>query len=507
MIAAALGVLAVACGSGAAQTPLPTGTLTVETTPEPTPLPQMRYETIASPYDVPLGRLVECGYLTVPENRSDPDSRNIRLAVAVVQSDSPNPKPDPIVYLSGGPGGSALKMAPFAFEGMFSPFVAGRDLILFDQRGVGHSEPALDCEESNAAYRKAVEQDIKRQELAAMMTEAIDTCHDRLARRGIDLSAYTSAESAADLNDLRQALGYEQWNLFGISYGTRLALTAMRDYPEGIRSVILDSTYPPQVDLYSELLPNARRAFDEFFGGCRADPVCSTAYPDLETVFFDLVKQLDAQPAALSVWNPATDVTIEAQMNGDLLLGALFQALYSTWTIPYLPATIYEASEGDLEVLTPLLGDLFFTRDFISIEMHYSVQCQEEVPFSSPERVAAAAQAHPRIRAMFDSEATFDICQSWGAVQPDPKENQPVRSDIPTLVLAGEYDPITPPSWGRLAAKNLPRGFFFEFPGVGHGASVSGEPCPLGIALAFLNAPTASPDASCIDGMTGPYFY
>jgi pimeloyl-ACP methyl ester carboxylesterase len=500
-----LAVLAFACKGGSAQpVSVLAPTPTASSTPGPTPPPSERYERIACPYDVPLGRLVECGYLTVPENRSDPESRDIEIAVAVAKSDSPNPRPDPIVYLEGGPGGSILKIAPLIFEGRFSPFVAERDVIMFDQRGVGRSEPALDCPEFNDAYVDAVERDVRRQAFSVLIAAAMVSCHERLAAQEIDLSGYNSAESAADLQDLRLALGYEQWNLYGISYGTRLGLTAMRDYPQGIRSVILDSSYPPQVDLYTEMVPNARRAFNELFEGCRADRACDAAYPDLERVVFDLAARLDAAPADLSVWNPATDKTIDAKMSGDVFLSSLFQALYSTDANAYLPSIVYAAHEGDVEPLTPLLGDLFFIHDSMSNGMYYSVQCHEEAPFSSPENVAAAAQADPSLAHAFD-EPIFAICQDWGLPQPEPKENQPVHSDIPTLVLAGEYDPITPPAWGRTVSDDLPHSFFFEFPNVGHGASVA-DICPLMMTLAFLEDPAVSPDPSCIADMPPPDF-
>ncbi len=441
----------------------------------------------------------------MPENRSDPHSQSIYLAVAVAKSDSPHPRPDPIVYLEGGPGGSILKIAPLVFEGRFSPFVADRDVILFDQRGVGRSKPALDCTEFNDALVDSAKQDVRREALAALVEEAFASCHQRFVNQGIDLSAYNSAESAADLNDLRVALGYEQWNLYGISYGTRLALTVMRDFPQGVRSVILDSSYPPQADLYAELIPNARRAFNELFDGCRNDRRCNAAYPDLEGVVFDLAGQLDARPADLEVWNPATDKRIQAKMNGDLFLASLFQALYSTEASRYLPSIVYAAHGGDLEQLTPLLGDLFFIHDSISDGMYYAVQCREEVPFSSLPQAEAAAQAEPGLRYALETESVFAICRDWGSSQPDPKENQPVQSAIPTLVLAGEYDPITPPAWGRLVAQDLANGYFFEFPAVGHGASVS-DFCPLEMTLAFLENPTVAPDSSCIAQMPPPDF-
>ena len=208
-----------------------------------------------------------CGYLIVPEDRSDPDSQPISLHVAVFTSESEEPAPDPIVYLEGGPGGHALEIVPFIFEDRIAPFLTNRHFIVFDQRVVGYSEPNLDCPELIALTHETLDQQLSVEEQRAGGLSASLACRDRLIGEGVNLKAYTSAENAADLNALRQALGYEEWNLYGISYGTRLALTAMRDHPEGIRSVVLDSAYPLQVDLPTSLLSNADRAFSQLFGG------------------------------------------------------------------------------------------------------------------------------------------------------------------------------------------------------------------------------------------------
>lgn len=506
---AALALLAGACLSTANSTPPepPTATARPPTPTARPPLPpEERYERIACPYEVPAGRMTECGQLTVPENRADPNSRDIVIAVAVAKSNNPDPRPDPIVYLEGGPGASMLETMKLSFDSFFGPFVADRDVVLFDQRGVGESQPALDCPQFKTAILQWMERDVRREQLRSLITASLTGCKRDLEASGADLSGYNSAESAADLNDLRQALGIEEWNLYGISYGTRLALTMMRDYPQGIRSVILDSSYPPQADLYGEMLPNADRAFNALFAGCAADPACNAAYPDLERVFFELVDRLNDTPADLEAYHFAMDKTIPAKMSGDLFINSFFSEMYSTGSIPFLPYVIYTAYNGDTEVLTPLLGDLFFTHESTSTGMHYSVECREEFPFGSEDAYLASLEAYPRIRHGFDATAIIDICELWNVPPADPIENQPVASDIPTLVLAGEYDPITPPHWGEQVAQDLSRSYFFTFPGVGHGVSIT-DVCPLEMTLAFLNDPTVPPESSCIAGMEGPYFF
>ena len=481
----------------AVETSTPIDTATPTESPEEPPYVAV-FERSSCRFRIPAGVKVECGFLVVPENHSKPAGRTIRLHVAIFSTESDNPAPDPIVYLSGGPGQSPLKMAQFAFD-VFTPFLANRDLILLDQRGVGYSEPALDCHELlDLAYQTAQE-DLPLDEIANLTTEAAGVCRDRLLRQAVSLSAYTSAQSASDLNDLRLALGYEEWNLYGVSYGTKLALTTMRDYPDGIRSVVLDSTYPLQVNLYAEVPANATRAFNVFFDSCAADAACSSAYPDLETVFFDLVQELNDTPVnvPIAVVNRFTLERIDsALIDGNRMVEMLFQSLYISEIIPLLPAMIFGVSDGDLELLGFIAEGYISGIEFSSEGMYFSVQCGEEVPFGSPEEGAAAGEVYPQVQDWVDSDPFSTICLSWGAGKADPIENEPVVSDIRTLILAGEFDPITPPAWGELVAESLSNSFYFEFPDVGHGVSRSG-PCALGITLGFFDDPTIEPDGDC----------
>jgi len=472
-------------------------------TPTPMESPEERpsvavFKSAICRFTVPSRWKVDCGDLIVPEIHSQPEGRTIRLHVAILRTESDNPAPDPIVYLEGGPGGSSLDGAEYVFPS-FAPFLINRDVILFDQRGVGFSEPSLNCLELQKLEYQTIQQDLSLDEEATLAKEAAMVCRDHLLRQSINPAAYTSAENAADLNDLRLALGYEEWNLYGTSYGTKLALTAMRDFPNGIRSVVLDSTYPLQVDLFAEMPVNASRAFRVLFDGCAADGACNYAYPDLETVFFDLVRQLNAAPAKVSIdtINHFTHKPVDsALIDGDSFVDIFFGALYSSEIIPLLPELIYDVRDGDLELLGIVTENSLLPTNFFSEGMRLSVQCGEEALFSSQEEGAVAGEVYPELQSWADSDPIFTICESWGAKEADPIENEPVVSDIQTLILAGEYDPITPPAWGELVAKDLSNSVYFEFPDVGHGASFSGL-CALAITMGFIDDPTIEPDGSC----------
>lgn len=497
--------------------PEPTATPEPSPTKAPAPATLATFEEAACPFDLPAGQVegqsIECGYLLVPEDRADPDSPSIRLAVAIVHPAGGATEPDPILYLSGGPGGSALEFLYLTFSKLEPALSANRDLILFDQRGVGRSEPALDCPAMIELGLELLDDELDGQVLTEedaydLVLETLNACYGDLSQVA-NLSAYNSVANAADVNDLRLALGYEQVNLWGTSYGTRLALEVMRDYPEGLRSVILDSVYPPDVNLYLESPANLDRAFTVFFEGCAQDEACNAAYPDLRAVFFDTVDRLNENPASIEVTNPFTRETYQAMLHGDDLLGLLFQLLYETEAIPSLPQLIDDASEGNYTMIGMILGSLLAQQEAMSIGMQFSVQCNEELGFGTLDEFRAAVAEYPDLAEIFGDSVVgalaFQVCAAWDSGQADALENQAVTSDVPTLVMAGEYDPITPPSWALRAAETLDNSYVFEYPGVGHGASIV-EGCPIDMMVAFLDDPSSPPDDACIAEMDGPRF-
>ncbi len=538
------------------------------------------FEAVECPFFVPSseteGETIWCGYLIVPEDRSNPNSPAIELAVAVIQSTNLSAPYDPIVYLEGGPGGSALAGVDIWYE---SALRNVRDIILFDQRGTGYSIPSLNCPEMEEDYENPVQ-----------------ACHNRLVAEGVNLAAYTSVENAADVADLAFALNIESVNLYGVSYGTRLALTILRDHSERIRSVMIDAVYPPQVAGFDEQTLYADQAFQVLFDGCVMNASCNAAFPNLREVFYRLVDDLNAMPVTIE--DPETGEPYD--LTGDDVVNEVFGMLYDAEAIPNLPALIYAYSEGnyqpdflypiDFEEMTEeefdtyvmeylgydTLDELYtYYEDLTDAEwetlmdevyasagvdaestaaweeammaylgladvealyeyleglsdeeygvleeealgiidddsegMFHSVECYEEAPFNS----LAAAQSLsvnvvPQIREamLVGVEESLADCAIWNVPAAPTLENEPVISDIPTLVLSGQYDPITPPAWGQAAADYLSQSYHFVLPGLGHGA-VDTHECPTAIALAFLDNPNVAPDANCIAAMTGPDF-
>ena len=444
------------------------------------------------PFDAPTNLVLDCGRLLVPENRTKADSPTIELAVAILRAGDQSAEADPIVYLAGGPGGSALSDFSDDPESWTEyAFTRQRDLIFIDQRGTGYSSPSLNCPEleSEAGGEGETELD----------------CRDRLEAEGIDLTAYNTTENAADIAALIRALGYDHWNILGISYGTRLGLAVMRDHPQGIRSVVLDSPFPPNADTPGQEAGNTWSAFQALFADCAADPECDEAFPDLETVFLETVAWLNED--------------LEAEIIGDDLIGVIEQALTAGGdSAALVPLLIYDASEGYFELYEELLdqvgsGASRLQRQEVdrtdSEGMYFSVICRDEFAFGDYDRAAQAAEATipPEVsEAMFGGTAgLFDTCDQWGAGAAPAVENAAVSSDIPTLILVGRYDPATPPSWGRLTAQTLSRGYYAEFPGAGH-SLLSDVDCAIEMTNAFFANPNSEPDRSCLEQMQAPLF-
>ena len=400
------------------------------------------------PNDMVEGQNVDCGYLNVPEDRTSDSSATIQLAFAIMYAPADNVQPDPIVYLAGGPGSNAVG----DLDGWLDiPYLDNRDLILLDQRGTGYSLPSLNCPETEQG-----------------LEDATQLCHDRLISEGIDLQAYNSAANAADVADLRVALGYDEWNLYGVSYGTRLALTIMRDYPEGVRSVVIDSVYPPEVNSWEEYGQNTAEDFQKLFAGCAADPNCDAAYPNLEQTFADTVDQLNAEPVSYTGTDTNGD-SVDQELSGDSFIDRVFQLLYSTESIPYLPLVISEVAYGNYTALDDLESGAIIQAGFRqapqaedisdSEGMNLSVECQEEVAFLDETTALDNVPAQPaelHDNSVGAIQQTFSDCAIWEVAPADPIETQPVESDIPTLVTSGEFDPITPAHWAESAASYLP---------------------------------------------------
>jgi pimeloyl-ACP methyl ester carboxylesterase len=491
--------------------PIPTTSATTRRTPRLESVDCAAFQIDASLSNQP----VRCSYLIVPENRDRPNGATIKLAVAVFSSADAAPGEAPLIWLDGGPGGGTVEQIARVIAGPAGRLIlpggrslAGeRELILIDQRGTGHSQPSLGCPELAPFKQPGRDPAVEATAAERAGVAATLACRDRLTSEGVDLSAYTSRWNAADINDLRIALDHEQVNLYGVSYGARLALTVMRDFPGTVRSAVLDSPVPLQADLYTGAFTGAQRSLDLIFDGCAADQACRRAYPNLRQTFYDLISRLNVVPIPFTNRDPDTGVTTAATLTGDDLAGAIFDLLYVTPMLPLIPAIIDSVVDGELDAFLLLLSQIEASGG-INHAMYYSVQCSDEVPFVSVHDHEVAANAiRPELAQALGP--TFGrriqmICDAWPSHVSPPVENEPVASAVPTLILSGQHDPITPPVFAEIAASTLPNSTVVTFPGVAHGALLSTRTCPYDITWAFLRDPRARADTTCVAGLKDP---
>jgi len=482
------------------------GTTDVPATPEASSLPV--FEETGCWFRGPRDRDTTCGWLVVPEKRGQPNGRSIRLAVAILEPD--RERYEPVVYLTGGPGQptyieTAADILTWWDYFDREPWLRGRRLIIVDQRGTGLSEPKLDCPGlyDPVTWSGVVGTPADRPDVTASQQQGLEACRDQLLGQGIDLSAYNTAESAADVADLRRALGIESWVIYGISYGTRLALTVLRDHGEGVSAAILDSVLPLEVDFIGESAATFEEALKRLFADCRADYSCDSAFGDLQTLLTETVRRFDAAPLPLRL-TEANEAPRFVHFNGENYLWIVFSALYDWDRIERLPMLIqrtaaqdyrYLASEARASYLDS--GDSDFAEG-----MQFSVGCNEEFPFYK-------AKPLPRTLALLDGWVEGDFylwaCPLWPSGRAAEAENQPAVSEVPVLLLSGDYDPITPASWAKRALAGLPRGHHLVFRGIGHDV-VDSTDCGGEAVADFLANPNKRPTTPCVGEMEPPYF-
>ncbi|MFW2380669.1 MAG: alpha/beta fold hydrolase [Acidimicrobiales bacterium] len=459
------------------------------TAPDPT------LESIDCPFVEPDGVTPDCHQLTVPENWETGEGE-VKLIVGVLPSRSGSDSA-PIVYLEGGPGAHALDTLQFQFAEIWDPLLEDHDLIFFDQRGTGFSEPSLRCPELTTLSREAEDDpSLTPAQLQTFAEEALGTCATGYLNRGIDIAQYNTINNAKDADAIRDALGYEQWNLLGISYGTRLALDMMRQFPDSIRSAVIDSVYPPQVDATVEQSQTFLDSFELVSAACDAEPECASQ-GNLSERLIAAAADLEAQPREVEVVDFLTGETDTVQATGDSVVTVVGGGLYSPFAFTDWPELLTDIESGGTDALSQYLSFERTNEAFLTSGMFYAFQCNEEVAFADPAEVAAASPEDPfgLYESAFSSGDEFASCAALGGVPTGPISNEPVESDIPTLVLAGEFDPVTPPAWGELAAETLSNSQFVVLSGESHG--VAGTECGNAMIQDFLADPASTVDSSC----------
>jgi pimeloyl-ACP methyl ester carboxylesterase len=426
---------------------------------------------------------LRCLTLPVPLEPGKPATLNLHVTIAPALRQGA--RPDPLFVLAGGPGEAGSDVLPL-LSTAFKRVRATRDIVFIDQRGTGLSGK-LECPSD-------ADEDAQLTDLEA--DAALRRC---IAASKADFAAYTTAAAARDIEAVRRALGYEKINLWGGSYGTRLAQAYARAYPAGVRTLLLDAVAAP-----GQVIPaggrDAQAALDQLFAQCAKDAACARAYPNLRGEFDALVAKLDAAPLKLNLPDPRTARQVDVTMTSARLLDTVRNMLYSPADARRLPFLVHSASQGRWQ---PFVARRNLAADF-SAEgspatlMHLAVVCAEDMPRFTP--ALAASDASPLTRTLGDR--LRGLCRAMNV--PAVPYTPPARIAAPALLLSGALDPVTPPRRARDAARYMDHAQLLTAPNVGHGVSQLG--CAPRLLRAFLDRPDAKTDGACLNEIPAPTF-
>ena len=440
-----------------------------------------------------------CGILAVPEDPEAPAGRKIDLFVAVVPALNRRASAAPLFLLAGGPGQAAADLY-VSFAGAFARANRNHDIVLVDQRGTGRSEPLVcsypddwqDTDESMPALRGAT-----------------SAC---LAKYGDRVRFYTTSIAVQDLDRVRIALGYAAIDLYGSSYGTRVAELYMRRHPGETHAVVLDGVTYPEQAIGPDTPLDGERALDLIVARCGSAPDCAAAYPKLTAELGELRRRFGPEKLPLVIAYPTSGETVPLEFNRSVFSASLRFLSYNAAEASLLPPMIHQAAMGRA---APMAAETFMmarqVRDQLASGMQNSVVCSEDVPF-----FGVSAAERQRIQQTYQGadqlDALAEICKLWPKGPVDADLHAPLHSAVPTLLLSGEADPVTPPADAERVASGLTHARHLIVAGEGHGQVVTG--CVPTLMADFLD--TAEPqtlDASCLErhhpapffvGLTGP---
>jgi pimeloyl-ACP methyl ester carboxylesterase len=499
--AAAALSLALAVGLGACTAEEPAD----DTTPEQaatsaTPADFEEAECPADVASVVVGE-VACGYLTVPEDRAEPE-RDVRLFVARIEP--PEVLHEDPMFVAG------TDLASLPNYGGVAPLAqrVGREVIIMDTRGVGHSEPSLACPEVDELRETALATATDDPETRTAFLDAVASCHDRLAADGVDVAAYHLSAMAADAEDLRAALSIDEWNV--VTYGTasRIAFEMLRQAPDHLRSVLLDSPEVPGTDPRAIAVDATRASLVDVLDACAADNACAAAFPGAGTLLDRALAEVADQPVTLSMeaagQEPAQvlldDALLLRLLRGMVSDGGSSGSFMRPAAIPaVLDGAVTRRLEGLATTLaTTVAGSPTYCLGYqpkclpqhrVSVGTAYSVLCHDIDPLHDRvDAVRAVAADEPGYAAAYGDNPSLDVCDAWPVAASDDTSSvvdSPVDSDVPVLALVGAFAPYSPEDLVRGALAGVPAATVVVDPTGGH--NVMGSDCLVSIRGAWLD--------------------
>lgn len=439
---------------------------------------------------------LQCGSVQRPLDPAQPNGTQITVNYLVVPAMARNKQPDPVLLLAGGPGQSAIGVAPLVLPRL-GRLNNRRDLVFIDQRGTGQSAPLQCAEERNLPLAKVLDE--------AAQLQRLDQCRQQLAQLPYgDMRYFTTTIAMQDFEAVRQQLGAPQWNLVGASYGTRAALEYLRQFPASVRRTVIDGVAPPDMVLPESFSTDGQAALDAVLLACEQDKTCQTQYPNLRPQWAALLQSL---PRTISVSHPLTGVPEQARLTRAALLRAVRSPLYVPAMAAALPAAIAAASQGRFEGLVGLSSSLDSGKATrVAMGMHFAVVCSEDVP-----RLGHSQDKPGADYGNSDAEMYTQVCKNWprGDVPRAFYTVPPTHS--PVLLLSGGADPATPPRHGERVAKALGAANaglvqHIVVPQAGHGIASLG--CMSDVLFRFIDAKQDSAalpqDAHCAQAIPRP---
>jgi len=442
-----------------------------------------RWQGKLSPCTLPdKGGKALCGTYEVFENRETRSGKKLSLRIVLLPATGPAPEPDPVFYLSGGPGEGATESAS-APEHVHSPLRALRDLVFVDTRGTGESNP-LSCR---------IWGDGTRLDHTFPLDAAI-ACRDEL-RKKADLTRYTTAAAMDDVDDVRRHLGYGKVNLIGGSYGTYAAQVFLARHPEAVRSVVMAGVAKPGEPNPLYHARNAQHALELLARDCAAEPACHAAFPHFPAEVSTVLDRLERQPVRVQVTHPETGKPVTVLLTRSAAAEGLRFALYNPRQARAIPLRVHLAAQGDYRQLaTPAVEIRAVLQQELALGLLFSVTCAEDLPRIDPREIAPATWG-----TFYGDERVRDqlaVCAIWPHAPLPPGSGDLVHSDVPALLLSGERDPVTPPTDAALVAKGFTHGLWVLIP---HGTHNGSGNCEERVVADFVKRGSAEGlDVSCM---------
>lgn len=454
-------------------------------------------------HKIPEGQDYTFGYLEVLENRNNPNGNRIKLPIYIFKSRSKNPKPDPILYTVGGPGYTSMRASKYM---EYYKYLDDRDFILFEQRGTQYAKPSLDCPEWAKAVYHSNLPNFDSTKTDSLFQKAAKACNEQLRKKGIDLNYYTTNQIAADINDLVNVLEIEKYNLLTMSYSTKIGQVLIRDYPDKIRSVVMDSPLPLEVNYDEESVKNLLETITKLLSDCENDEKCNSSFPNIKNRFFKYLEEKTINPLQVEIENPKNGKIETFYLKGEDLI-SVFNSAY-TGDVPNIPFEIDRLLNNDLTSVKEQLSYLFQEPGKgVGIGMRLSVWCAEENPFNSLELIKEETNKYPGLKGLSPAIYDNEICEIWSVNKESEIENKAVKSDIPVLLISGEYDELTPIKWAESMTNNLVNSYHLIFKGWKHGPTTNwSNQCGMQSANDFFNNPYAKPNPNCFGQIRIPEF-